>query len=462
MDDSRSNAEKFAALVEYTREQMKKHKVPGVAIGLVAGEEEYTVGLGVTSIENNLEATPETLFQIGSTGKTFTTSTILRLVEQGRLSLDDRVRKHIPNFRVQDEHASEHATVRHLLNHTGGWVGDHLMGTGFGDDAMDRYIETLVGLRQISPLGRFFAYNNTSFAVAGKVIEAATGERYEDVVHELLFEPLGMKKTLYFPFENFDIMVQRFAVGHVEREDKLMVARPWGFERNVCPAGGVVSDVHDMLRFARFHMGDGTNAEGERLLQAESLRLMQTPVDSAGDDGWMGMNWFLKDIGGLRFVSHGGSTNGQKAAFWMVPEKKFALNVFTNQNKGGALHGELTKWVREHFLGVKEDKPLPYTLEKEDLAEYTSSFVMGGTEDIFHFKPDEGGLLMTQEMGDYSTITEIPPEPEPPSHCRAFKKDKFVFIEEPMKDSILEFLRDDQGQIAWIRMGGRMLRRKDQ
>ena len=63
---------------------------------------------------------------------------------------------------------------------------------------------------------------------------------------------------------------------------------------------------------------------------------MQTPVDSAGDDGWMGTNWFIKDIGGIRFIAHGGSTNGQKAAFWLTPEKQFALIVVTNQNKGRA------------------------------------------------------------------------------------------------------------------------------
>ncbi len=453
--------EKFEALIEYTREAMEKHKVPGVAIGLVSGEEILTAGLGVTSIENPLEVTPETLFQIGSTGKTFTTTTILRLVEQGKLSLDDPVRKIIPEFRVRDEDASARATVRHLLNHTGGWVGDHFAMTGVGEDALPKYITSMIDLPQVSPLGMFFAYNNASFCVAGRVIEAVTGKLYEESVRELLFEPLGMNRTFFFPHDNMEIMLHRFAAGHQERNDKLIVARPWGFDRNVTPAGGMVSDLHDQLKFARFHMGTGTNTNGKRLLTPESLRLMQTPVDSAGDDGWMGTNWFIKDIGGLRFVSHGGSTNGQKAAFWMVPEKQFALVVFTNQDEGGALHGEVSEWVREHFLGVKAEKPQPQELSSEELAGYTASFVMGGIEDLFHFKPDDGGLLMTQEMGDYSAITVSPPEPQPPSHCRLFKKDKFVFIEEPMKDSIIEFLRDEAGRIAWIRMGGRVLRRRD-
>jgi CubicO group peptidase (beta-lactamase class C family) len=460
MNDKRSNQEKFSALLEYTKEVMEKRKVPGVAIGLIDGDEEYTAGLGVTSIEQPMDATPETLFQIGSTGKTFTCSVLMRLVEQGKLSLDDPVRKWIPQFKVQDEAAAAGATVRHLLDHTGGWVGDHLIPTGIGEDAIDKYVATMADLPQVFPLGMFFGYNNASFCVAGKVIEAVTGKQYESMVHELLFEPLEMGNTLYFPVENMEIMLHRFAAGHAEHEGKLILARPWGFDRNVCPAGGVVSDVHDMLKFARFHMGDGKNARGEQILLPETLRFMQTPNMPAFEDGWMGTNWFIKEIGGIRFVVHGGSTNGQKAAFWMAPEKKFALNVFTNQNEGGALHNDLSKWVREHFLGVREEEPTAYPLPVEQLAEYQTSFTMGGTGDLFQFAPDDGGLLTTMVMGDYSNITEVPPEPDPPAHCRAYEKDRFIYLDGPAKDAKVEFLRDEAGRIAWVRMGGRILARQ--
>jgi CubicO group peptidase (beta-lactamase class C family) len=319
----------------------------------------------------------------------------------------------------------------------------------------------MADLPQVFPLGMFFGYNNASFCVAGKVIEAVTGKQYESQVHELLLDPLEMKNTLYFPVENFEIMLHRFAAGHTEHKGNLILARPWGFDRNVCPAGGVVSDVHDMLKFARFHMGDGTTAKGERLLSAETMKYMQTPNKPALDDGWIGTNWFIKDMDGVRFVAHGGSTNGQKAAFWMAPERKFALNVFTNQNEGGALHDDLSKWVREQFFGIKETNPTPYTLPVEQLAEYTASFIMGGPGDVLQFTPDNGGLLMTEVMGDYSSITQVPPEPNPPCHCLAFEKDRFIYMDEPMKDSKLEFLRDATGKIAWMRSGGRILARKE-
>ena len=243
--DTRPNQEKFDELIAYTKSLMEKYKVPGVAIGIIAGDEEYTTGLGVTSIENPMEVTPETLFQIGSTGKTFTSTTLMRLVEQGRLSLDDPVRKHIPEFKVQDEEASAKATVHHLLNHTAGWVGDHFAMLGVGENALAKDITSMADLPQVSPIGMFFAYNNASFVAAGRVIEAVTGQPYEQVVHELLFEPLEMKNSFFFPQETMEILLHRFAAGHAEREGKVILARPWGFDRSITPAGAVVCDIHD-------------------------------------------------------------------------------------------------------------------------------------------------------------------------------------------------------------------------
>ena len=98
-----------ATLAETVRTSMERHRVPGVAVGLYDGGEEYVASFGVTSVENPLKVTPETLFQIGSTTKTLTGTAIMALVERGMLDLDEPVRR---------------VTTRHLLTHVGGWVGD--------------------------------------------------------------------------------------------------------------------------------------------------------------------------------------------------------------------------------------------------------------------------------------------------------------------------------------------------
>src|SRR5215470_17633330 len=103
---------------------MARTGVPGVAVGVCLGSEEFAAGYGVTSVENPLPVHDETLFQIGSVSKTFTATAIMALVERGRLTLDDPVRRHIPMFRLAGDGIAEQITVRHLLTHTGGFVGD--------------------------------------------------------------------------------------------------------------------------------------------------------------------------------------------------------------------------------------------------------------------------------------------------------------------------------------------------
>ena len=135
---------------------------------------------------------------------------------------------------------------------------------------------------QIAPLGAYFSYNNGAVCLAGRVIEAVTGQTYEAAVTELVLEPLGLEQTSFFPEE---IMTKAFAVGHGAPQDdprgEPVVLAPWALPRSANPAGGLIASVNDMLRYARFHLGDGT-ADGRRVLRAESLRRMQTPLGPGG------------------------------------------------------------------------------------------------------------------------------------------------------------------------------------
>jgi CubicO group peptidase (beta-lactamase class C family) len=139
------------ALQETLTEMATRLEVPGVAAGvLLAGEEEYA--FGVTSVENPLPVQEETLFQFGSTGKTFTATAMLRLVDQGRVDLDAPVRTYVPELRLQDEDVAQHVTVLQLFNHTAGWAGDLMDDTGAGDDALEKYVARMETLAQITPL----------------------------------------------------------------------------------------------------------------------------------------------------------------------------------------------------------------------------------------------------------------------------------------------------------------------
>src|SRR5438067_1868851 len=173
--------------------------VPGVAVGMLLDGAEELAFHGVTSLENPLPVDEHTLFQFGSTGKTYTATAIMALVGQGRVALDEKVRTYLPDFKLKDEDVAREVTVLHLLNHTAGWSGDVLTNTGDGDDALQKYVDLLADVDQVSPLGTAVSYNNASLSVAGSIIAHLTGKTYEQGMRELVLDPLDMDETLFFP-----------------------------------------------------------------------------------------------------------------------------------------------------------------------------------------------------------------------------------------------------------------------
>jgi CubicO group peptidase (beta-lactamase class C family) len=200
----------FSAVRDLAAQRMEETGVPGVALGVLADGKLETAGLGVTSVEHPLEVRPDTLFQIGSITKTFTGTAAMRLVEHGELDLDEPVRTYLPQLRLADEDAAARATMRHLLTHTAGWVGDYFDDLGPGEDALARMVESMAELPQVTPLGELWSYNNSGFYLAGCVLEVLREQPFETLVRELVLDPLGLERTFLFPDE---VMTHRFVVG---------------------------------------------------------------------------------------------------------------------------------------------------------------------------------------------------------------------------------------------------------
>src|SRR5215212_1485534 len=386
----------FAELDDFAVTHMAALKIPGVAIGVIAGDREHATGFGVTNIDHPLPVDPDTLFQIGSTTKTVTGTALMRLVEHGTLDLEAPVRTSLPDFHVADPGVSDEVQLWHLVTHTAGWQDAGFVETGDGDDALARFVAGMADRPQIAPLGASFSYNNGAVCLAGRVIEAVTGQTYEAAVTELVLTPLGLVQSSFFPEE---IMTEAFAVGHGAPPDdpngEPVVLTPWALPRSVNPAGGLIASLTDELRYARFHLGDGT-ANGTRVLSAESLRRMQTPLGPGGSVPGLGeirleavgVNWMLWRRGGVHIVSHSGGTNGQQSTFSLVPERGFAVTVLTNAQAGILLGFEVTNWVLERFLGLEPPLLATVSVDPERLAEYTGEYSLPDASETIRIRDE--------------------------------------------------------------------------
>jgi CubicO group peptidase (beta-lactamase class C family) len=420
---------------------------PGAAVGLLHEGAERVAGLGVTSVENPLDVTPETLFQIGSITKTFTGTVAMILVERGDLELDVPVRRYMPKLALQDERVAARVTMRHLLTHTAGWVGDWFADHGSGDDALARMVDDLPRLPQLTPLGEVWSYNNAGFYLAGRVIEVVTGEVYERVVRELLLEPLGLVQTL---FAAEDVLTRRFAVGHhLAEEGPPTVARPWAIGRAHHAAGGLASTVGDLLRYARFHLSGG-----EGVLTRASLDEMQQPtVRAESIFGWVGIAWSVDDATGARIVSHGGGTNGQVSWLGLLPEHDVAFAIVTNHQRGGEVVAA-AKAVLLEALGATSPERIAVVL---DAAEYLGTYGSPLLDVDLHSDGD-GMELVIRHRGGFPA-EDSPPMPDPPPVPVAFyERDKLFVPDGPAKGTEAEFLRGPEGRIAWLRFGGRVMK----
>ncbi|MEJ5223219.1 MAG: serine hydrolase domain-containing protein [Anaerolineales bacterium] len=444
---------RFAALCERILADKKRLKVPGVAVGVWYNGQAFTAGFGRTSVENPLRVTPDTLFQVGSISKTFTATALMRLAEQGKLDLDTPVRKILPKFKMADPEVEKRLTTRHLLTHTGGWIGDYFDDFGNGDDALQKMVRKIRKLPQVTPLGAVWSYNNAGFNIASRVLEIITEKPYETAMQDLILTPLGLTHTFFYPSDL--LITHRFVVGHYKEKGRVKVARPWAIGRAGNGVGGVVSSVRELLTYARFHMGDGTNASGEPVMRRETLEAMRVPQADAGGRGKIGLSWFIRQAGDLTIYGHGGATHGQQATFHFIPQRDFAVTLLTNSDDGGILTDSLLKWALEIYFDTALPTPQPIQKSDEELAEYTGHYDLPLS--AFDLTARDGYLVLTDvPRGGFPTPNTPPGPPQPPVRLAFYDADKVIGLDEPNKGALGDFIRDAEGNVRFLRISGRV------
>ena len=443
----------FEELSERVRRGMRRLGVPGAALGVYCKGEERFACFGRTSVENPLPVDEDTMFQIGSITKTMTATVLMRFVEKGLLDLDRPVREILPKFRMADPGVTRKVTTRHLLTHTGGWVGDYFDVFGDGDDALRLMVEKIGALKQITPLGEHWSYNNAGFNIASRVLEVVSGKPYEAAIREFLFEPLGLGRSFFYPDDV--LITHRFAVGHSKRDGTTVVSRPWAIGRAGNGVGGAACSIRDLLSYGEFHLRSGANAAGKRVMKRDTIERMRKPLVDAGGRGKMGISWFVRDLSGLVACGHGGATHGQEAALHFMPGKDFAVALLVNSGSGGNLTDALLGWAAELWFGAAAAKPAQIEAGPGLVEEAAGRYDLPIS--AFELKPRKGGLSVVDiPRGGFPTPSTPPGEADPPVRAVFCEGDRLLMLDEPRKGSVADFIRGPDGKIAFCRLGGRI------
>jgi CubicO group peptidase (beta-lactamase class C family) len=444
---------------------MARTAVPGVAVGVRIGGAEITAGYGVTSVEDPLPVHARTLFQIGSVSKTFTATLIMTLVERGRLTLDDPVSRHLPAFRLATPGAAEQVTVRHLLTHTAGFVGDwflvHPPGVSDGGDGPGRIADALARVPQLFPPGGGWSYNNAGFGLAGRLIEVVTGRPYAASLRDLVLGPLGLSGTFVSADE---AITHRTAMPHTTTKRPPRVLRGegwqpgWQLTHADVPMGGLISSVQDLLGWARFHLGARPVSGGPAPLAPATVAAMRAPLaPAAGFADEVGVSWMIREVDGRRLVSHGGLTSGYATAFTLVPEARAAVVVLTNGTPGGTWLGrEVTRTVLREAMGVDDTPPRPVPSLAGQLRDYVGRYDNPFAVQVVGASARPGELVLEHHAREPEPGRWTPP---PPGRIRLgfYGRDRVVALAPPLQAGLRgDFGRDAAGGVAWLRWGGRL------
>jgi CubicO group peptidase (beta-lactamase class C family) len=302
----------------YVRAEMARQQIPGVAVAVVKdGHVALAKGYGLANVEHQVPVKPETVFQSGSVGKQFTATAVMLLVEQGRVSLDDRITKFLPEGAPR----WNAIRVRHLLTHTGGTT-DYPPNFDFRRDYTE---EALVKRAAAIPLafapGTKWSYSNIGYLLLGVLIHRVTGEFYGDFLKATIFEPLGMTTTRII--SEADIVPNRAAGYRLVKGD--LKNQEWVAPTlNTTADGSLYLSVLDLAKW-------DASLYSESVLRRESLERMWTPVTlKSGKTHPYGFGWSLGDVRGHRVVEHGGAWQGFKSAIVRFPNDCLTVVLLAN------------------------------------------------------------------------------------------------------------------------------------
>ncbi len=336
--------------------------VPGIAVAVIKdGKIVHSKGYGVTDIVTKEKVNENTLFGIASNSKAFTTAAIAKLVDEKKMSWDDKVIKYLPEFAMYDNYVTKEFTVRDLVCHRSGLglgAGDLMFWPGGTKFNSKDVVKKIRFLKPVSGFRTKYDYDNLLYIVAGEVIEKVSGKSWCDFVEESFIKPLGMTRTASTFVRLKD--TTNTITPHVPVEGKL-IRIPRYKDQIFDAAAGLYSSVNDMSKWMIALMNKGKYDTNKQLFSEKQLNEMwqlqtiipvnATPPFNTRFSGY-GLGWFLADVGGFKQISHSGGLEGIVTQVTMIPEIGLGIVVLTNQQSGSAFSA-ISNTIKSSYLKLE-------------------------------------------------------------------------------------------------------------
>ena len=337
---------------KYAEAARQEWKVPGMAITIVQdGKVILAKGYGVRESGKDTLVDADTLFGAMSTTKAMTAVTMGMLVDEGKVSWDDKVIKHLPDFRVADAYVTSELRIRDLFTHNGGMGNADFLWTWTPELSAAEIVKRMQYARPAYPFRGGYTYQNVMYAVAGQVVEKVSGMPWERFATERLFGPLGMKNT--FATYGASKSYQNRSVAHVDLEGTI-TAIPEQTADPIAPAGAVWSTANDIAKWVDFMLTNPT-VNGKQLLKPATFQALlrpqvivwppQYPTATLTKPHWStyGLGWFQQDYRGEMVNFHTGSLAGRTAIIGLIPDKKMGIYIFGNVDHAEVRHALMYK-----------------------------------------------------------------------------------------------------------------------
>jgi CubicO group peptidase (beta-lactamase class C family) len=382
------------------------------------GQVVFDKGYGLANREWNIPNDGQTKYRLGSVTKQFTAAGIMLLVEQGKVDLDAPIKTYVEAAPA----AWDHITVRHLLAHTSGIPNFTDFPDFMAQNTQPATLESLIARFKDRPLtftpGETFAYSNSGYILLSAIIEKASGQTYEAFVTDRLFKPLGLKDTGY---DRHATILPRRAAGYTPSPSGVVNA-DYGDMSIPAGAGALYSTTHDLMKW-------NEALYGGKLLKAESLALMTTPV--LKDNGF---GLFIRNEAGRQLIQHSGGIQGFNTYLAWDPETRSSIVVLGNMNGNGpdVVGDQLATLVQGGEVTLPNERTT-VEISADELKEYEGAYPLAPTFIITVKVVD--GKLSAQATG------------QPAFSLTAEAKDRFFLT---VVDAQLSFTRDADGTVEGL------------